>query len=275
MPASACTAVCVLALPVAAAAALAQPAPAAADDVVVFAAASLKNALDDAVATYRDETGKTVLVSYAGTSTLAKQIEQPAPADIFFSADMDWMDYVEERGLIRPDHPAHACSATASSWSRPRPPTRRSTSPRAWTSPACSATTGCLAMANTDAVPAGKYGKAALQTLGAWDGVAGRIVEADNVRTALAFVARGEAPLGIVYATDAAAEPAVKVIGAFPDDSHPPIRYPVAITAASTNPDARAFFDFLLSDAARPAFEAAGLHRHRCRLLSADRCSNR
>ena len=117
---------------------------------------------------------------------------------------------------------------------------------------------GHLAMANVDSVPAGKYGKAALESLGVWDSVAGQVVQSENVRLALAFVARGEAPAGIVYATDAAAEPAVKVIGTFPADSHPPILYPVAMTAGSTNPDAKAFFDFLQSDAAVPAYRKQG-----------------
>ena len=117
---------------------------------------------------------------------------------------------------------------------------------------------GKLAMANVDSVPAGKYGKASLEHLGVWDEVADKVVQADNVRAALAFVASGEAPLGIVYATDAAAEPAVKIVGTFPDDSHPPILYPVALTASSENPDAVAFLDFLKSDDARGAFEKQG-----------------
>jgi len=107
-------------------------------------------------------------------------------------------------------------------------------------------------------VPAGKYGKAALEHLGAWDGVSDKVVQADNVRAALAFVANGEAPLGIVYATDAAAEPKVKIVATFPDDSHPPILYPVALTASSENADAAAFLDFLKSDEAKPAFEKQG-----------------
>ncbi len=233
------------------------PATARAADVIVFAAASLKNALDDVTTRYLNQTGKSVTVSYAATSTLAHQIEQGAPADIFFSADEAWMDYLAERHLIQPD-------------------TRRTllgnqivlVVPKA--SPATVAiapgmdlagllgSDGHLAMANTDAVPAGKYGKAALQSLGVWDSVASHVVQADNVRAALAFVARGEAAAGIVYATDAVAEPGVRVVGAFPDHSHPPIRYPLALTAASTNPDARAFFDFMQSDAARPAYVKQG-----------------
>jgi molybdate transport system substrate-binding protein len=113
-------------------------------------------------------------------------------------------------------------------------------------------------MANVDSVPAGKYGKASLETLGLWEGVKDRIVQADNVRAALAFVAKGGAPLGIVYATDANAEKSVKVIGTFPEDSHPPILYPVALTAASKNPDAKVFLDYLTSEKAKPSFEAQG-----------------
>src|SRR6185295_1346155 len=117
---------------------------------------------------------------------------------------------------------------------------------------------GKLAMANVDAVPAGKYGKASLETLGIWPSVSARVVQADTVRAALAFVTRGEAPLGIVYTTDANAEPNVKVIGTFPAGSHPPILYPVALLAASKNPDAKAFYDFLKSDAAKPAYVKQG-----------------
>ncbi len=113
-------------------------------------------------------------------------------------------------------------------------------------------------MANVDSVPAGKYGKAALEKLGVWDKISAQVVQSDNVRAALAFVAKGEAPAGVVYQTDANAEPGVKVIGTFPADSHPPIVYPVALLSASTNPDAKAFLDYLESDAAKPAFVKQG-----------------
>ena len=226
-------------------------------EVVVFAAASLKSALDEAVASYHAATGKTAIVSYAASSALAKQIEQAAPADIFFSADLAWMDYLAERNLIVPDTrktflgnelvlvaPADSAATVA-------------LGPGLDLTPLLGAD-GRLAMANVDAVPAGKYGKAALAKLGGWNKVADRIVQADNVRAALAFVASGEAPFGIVYATDAGAEPAVKVIATFPADSHPPIVYPVALTAGSTNADARAFLDYLASDGARFAFVKHG-----------------
>ena len=245
------------------AAAIAAPAligaalPALAADPVVFAAASLKNALDDVAAAYKEKTGKAVAISYGGTPTLTKQIEQGAPADIFFSADTTWMDYAVEHKLVQPQ-------------------TRRTLlgNEIVLVAPKDSAATikiatgfdlagllgpgGHLAMADVQSVPAGKYSKAALDKLGVWDSVAASVVQSENVRLALAFVARGEAPAGIVYATDAAAEPAVKVIGVFPADSHPAILYPVAMTASSTNPDAKAFFDFLQSDAAAPAYRKQG-----------------
>jgi molybdate transport system substrate-binding protein len=233
------------------------PATARAADVIVFAAASLKNALDDVTTRYLNQTGKTVTVSYAGSSTLARQIVEGAPADVFFSADEAWMDYLAERNLIRPDSRRTLLgnrivlvvpkSSPATIAIGPGMALARLLGPD-----------GYLAMANTDAVPAGKYGKAALQSLGVWDSVASKVVQADNVRAALAFVARGEAAAGIVYATDAAAEPGVRVVGPFPDDSHPPIRYPLALIATSTNPYARAFLDFMQSAAARPAYEKQG-----------------
>jgi molybdate transport system substrate-binding protein len=234
----------------------ATPCSAFASDPVVFAAASLKNALDDVAALYGAKTGKNVTVNYAGSSTLAKQIEQGAPADIFFSANIDWMDYLEERALIDRDSrvtllgntivlvaPADSDAAIEISPDMPLAELLGD---------------GRLAMANVNSVPAGLYGKSALERLGVWDTVAEKIVQADNVRAALAFVANGEAPLGIVYATDAAAEPAVKVLGTFPADSHPPILYPVALTVSSKSPSAADFLHFLKSTAAVPAFTAQG-----------------
>ena len=236
---------------------LAIAAPALAADPVVFAAASLKNALDEVAAAYRQETGKTVAISYAGTSALAKQIEQGAPADIFFSADMAWMDYAVDHKLVQPEtrrtlarqrnRSGRAQGFDGDDRNRRRHGPGRAARPD-----------GHLAMADVASVPAGKYGKASLQSLGVWDSVAAKVVQSENVRLALAFVARGEAPAGIVYATDAAADPAVKILGAFPADSHPPILYPVAMTARASDADARAFFDFLQSDAAVPAYRKQG-----------------
>jgi len=232
-------------------------APALADDVVVFAAASLKNALDGIASSYRDTTGKRVIVSYEASPALAKQIEQTAPADIFFSADLAWMDYLAERELIAPDS-RRSLLGNALVLIAPKDSAATVAIAPGFDLGALIGADGRLAMANVESVPAGKYGKTALQSLGAWDAVAGRIVQTDNVRGALAFVARGEVPAGVVYATDAVAEPAVKVVGTFPAGSHPPIVYPVALTASSTSPDARSFLDYLGSDAARQAFESQG-----------------
>ncbi len=245
------------------AAAIAAPAffaaaqPAFAADPIVFAAASLKNALDDVAAAYTAKTGKSVAISYAGTATLARQIEQGAPADIFFSADMAWMDYAASHKLIRPET-RHTLLGNEIVLVVPKSSTATIKIAPGMDLAGLLGPDGRLAMANVAAVPAGRYGKAALESLGVWNSVAGKVVQSENVRLALAFVARGEAPAGIVYATDAAAEPAVKVIGTFPADSHKPILYPVAMTTSSTNPDARAFFDFLRSEAAFPAYRKQG-----------------
>lgn len=233
------------------------PLQAFADDTVVFAAASLKNALDDAAARYHETTGRTVLISYAATSTLAKQIEQAAPADIFFSADVAWMDYLAERGLIQTDT-RQTLLGNSIVLIAPRDSDASATIAPGFDLAGLLGEDGRLATANVDSVPAGKYAKAALETLGVWDAVADRTVQADNVRAALAFVARGETPLGIVYATDAAVESGVRVVDSFSDDSHPAILYQVALTATSTNPGAKSFLQFLLSPAARPAFEKQG-----------------
>ncbi len=231
--------------------------PAFAADPIVFAAASLKNALDDVAAAYKAKTGKTVAISYAGTATLVRQIEQGAPADIFFSADMAWMDYAVDHKLVKPET-RRTLLGNQIVLVAPKDSTATIDIAPGMDLAGLLGADGHLAMANVDAVPAGKYGKAALESLGVWNSVSAQVVQSENVRLALAFVARGEAPAGIVYATDAAAEPAVKVIGVFPADSHPPILYPVAMTASSTDPDARAFFDFIQSDAAAPAYRKQG-----------------
>jgi len=229
----------------------------AADSVVVFAAASLKNALDDVVAGYQTATGKTVTVSCGGSSALAKQIEAAAPADIFISADLAWMKDVHDKSLtvVATEKPLLGNEIVLVA---PKDSTTAIAIAPGFDLASALGPDGHLAMANVDSVPAGKYGKAALTKLGVWDSVSGKVVQADDVRAALAFVARGEAPLGVVYATDAAAEPKVKVVATFPADSHPPIVYPVALLAASTNPDARDFLTYLESDAAKPAFIKQG-----------------
>jgi molybdate transport system substrate-binding protein len=225
-------------------------------DITVFAAASLKNALDDAAKVYQAKTGDKVVISYAASPALAKQIEAGAPADIFFSADLDWMDYLANKNLI---NTASRQTLLGNSLVLVAPKDSTVSLPIEKSFPLLEALgpDGKLAMASVDSVPAGKYGKAALTYLGVWDSVSPRVVQAENVRAALVFVARGEAPLGIVYGTDAKSEPAVKLVGVFPEQSHPKIQYPVALLA-SAKPEAGKFLDFLVSPEARPAFEAQG-----------------
>jgi molybdate transport system substrate-binding protein len=225
--------------------------------MVVFAAASLKNALDEIAAAWTKESGKTApKISYGASSALAKQMEQGAPADLFISADIDWMDYVEKKDLIKKDTRVNLLGNKIVLIAPKDSKIALDIKPGFDLAKALGG--GKLAMANVDSVPAGKYGKAALEKLGAWNGVKDNIAQAENVRAALLLVARGEAPLGIVYSTDAAAEPNVKIVGAFPADSHPPIIYPAAETKEAKSADAKAFLDYLKSSKARPAFEKQG-----------------
>lgn len=238
-----------------AAAAFLAPAAMAAD-VTVFAAASLKNALDDVSAAWAAEAGKEATISYAGSSALAKQIEEGAPADVFVSADVPWMVYLAERDLVKP---ATVVELLANRIVLVAPAgSDASIDIEPGFDLAGALGDGRLAMAQVDSVPAGKYGKAALTSLGVWDEVEGLVAQADNVRAALALVATGEAPFGIVYQTDANAEPAVKVVGAFPEDSHPPIVYPAAVTAEAASADAGPFLEFLQTEAAAELFEKQG-----------------
>lgn len=226
------------------------------DKIIVFAAASLKGPLDDAAAAFKAEKGGDIAISYAGSSALAKQIEGGAPADLFISADLDWMDHVEKAKLVK--------DGTRSNWLG---------NTLVLVGPADSAATlkiakdfdlagavgdSKLAMADVKAVPAGKYGKASLESLGVWSAVEGKVAQAENVRAALALVASGEAPFGIVYQTDATAEPKVKVIDTFPEDSHRPIIYPIAQLTSSAAPLAGDFLTYLKSPAATAIFEKAG-----------------
>lgn len=225
--------------------------------MVVFAAASLKNALDEIAATWARDTGKPApRISYAASSALARQMEQGAPADLFISADLDWMDYAAGKNLIKADTRFNLLGNKIVLIA----PTDSRTTTLALTGGdlARALAGGKLSMGNVDTVPAGKYGKAALEKLGAWNSVKDSIAQAENVRAALLLVARGEAPLGIVYSTDAAAEPGVKIVATFPENSHPPITYPAALTKESKNADARAFLDFLCSAKARAVFEKQG-----------------
>lgn len=225
--------------------------------LVVFAAASLKNALDEIATAWAKETGKPLpRISYAASSALARQIEQAAPADLFISADLDWMDHVAGKNLIKPETRVNLLGNKIVLIA-PKD-SKAAVELRSGVDLARVLGSGKLAMANVDAVPAGKYGKAALEKLGAWEGVKGNVAQAENVRAALLLVARGEAPLGIVYATDAAAEPNVRILSAFPEDSHPPIVYPAAEIKDSRSADTKAFLDHLKSSKARPAFEKQG-----------------
>jgi molybdate transport system substrate-binding protein len=228
-------------------------------DVLVFGAASLKNALDEANALYLRQTNRKVVVSYGASSALARQIERGAPADVFISADLDWMDYAARRNLIKP---ATRSNFLGNTLVLVAPADSKVTLTIARNFPLAQALGGGrLAMADPASVPAGKYGKAALEALGVWSSVADKIAPAPDVRATLVLVARGETPLGIVYQTDAGAEKAVKTVGTFPADTHPPIVYPIALTASSSHPDALAYVTFLKSDALKPIFEKQGFVR--------------
>ncbi len=222
-------------------------------DLTAFAAASLKTALDRIEDRWEKETGLDLTVSLAGSSILARQIEFGAHADVFISANPDWMDALESKGFIRPDTRrdllGNALVLVASGSDVPS---------IALADLPESLGDGRLAMALVDAVPAGVYGKAALTNLGLWNTVGPRVVQTDNVRTALALVATGEAPFGIVYATDARAEKGVSVVATFPAESHRPIVYPAAVTAEAVSPYASSFLDWLADPAARAIFEAEG-----------------
>lgn len=237
------------------AALVASPA-ATAGEVTVFAAASLKNALDDISAAWEAETGHDVVPVFAGSSALAKQIQAGAPADIFISANSDWMDVLQSDGLLsaesRVDLLGNRLVLIAGDPDAP---------PVDVSSPGDLATRlegGWLAMALVDAVPAGIYGKAALTNLGHWDNIAPMVAQTQNVRAALALVATGEARMGIVYATDAATEGGVATVATFPPDTHPPIRYPAALIGESGNPLGREFLDHLQGEAAVAVFKAHG-----------------
>ena len=231
------------------------PAQAAEARTLVLAAASLTDALSIIVRNYEAETGRKVVVSFAGSSVLARQIEAGSPADIFISADQAWMDELAKRNLVRPESRSDLL-----------------TNRLVLIAPASSATTlriapdfallqaldgGRLAVADPEAVPAGRYARAALTSLGVWPSVKDHLAQAQNVRVALAYVARGEAPFGVVYETDAISEKRVRVVDAFPASSHPPIVYPVALTDRAGR-DAGAFLVYLKSEKARAVFARLG-----------------
>jgi molybdate transport system substrate-binding protein len=229
----------------------------AADNTLVLAAASMKDSLEEVAKLYERDTGRKVALSFAASSALAKQIEQQAPADIFISADLDWMDYLAKRDLIKPESRSNlvgnklvliAPKAVASPITIEKgnfPVLQRLGNSR-------------LATGEPNSVPVGKYAKAALTHLGVWGEVEPKLVRAESVRSAMAFVSRGEALLGIVYETDAKVDKGVEIIGTFPADSHPAIIYPIARTTTSKAPDAQAFLDFVKSSAAFDVFRKYG-----------------
>jgi molybdate transport system substrate-binding protein len=228
---------------------------AAAGAVTVYAAASLTEALQEIADRYAKVTGVAVKLSFAASSSLARQIEAGSRAEVFFPADQQWMDYLEQRNLLqagsRHDVVGNRLVLIAPADSRlalrigPKFPLRAALG------------TERLATGDPDVVPVGRYARAALLSLGVWDDVADRLVRAENVRSALTFVARAEVPLGIVYATDARVDPKVRVVDVFPASSHPPITYPIALTREAS-PPAAAFVGYLRGQEGRAVFEKFG-----------------
>ncbi len=233
----------------------ASSAASAAEPVLVFDAASLTDVVDDLGRAFTARAQVSVKSSPAASSVLAKQIEAGAAADVFFSADLEWMNYLEQRKLLQPgsrhDVVFNRLVLIAPAGSK----VALKIAPGFDLVHALG--DGKLATGDPDSVPVGKYAHVALEKLGVWTAVSDRIVRAENVRAALAFVARGEAPLGIVYRTDALAEKRVRIVDEFPQGSHPPIIYPIALTARA-RPEARQFLDFVLSDAAKAVFRQYG-----------------
>lgn len=225
--------------------------------LTVFAAASLKESLDAAAAAYERQTGTPVRASYAASSALARQIEQGAPADLFFSADLDWMDYLQQRQLLvdasRHNVLGNTLVLIAPQDSQAKPVTLK---PGVDLRPLLG--DGRLALALTASVPAGKYARAAFEQFGVWEQLQPRVAEGENVRAALMLVARGEAPLGVVYGSDAQAEPKVRVLATFPAGSHAPIVYPVAVVKATRHPGAAAFAQWLRGKQAAAIFRRYG-----------------
>lgn len=230
--------------------------PALAEDVVVFAAASLKNALDAVAADFQAATGNTVTISYAGSNALAKQIIEGAPADIFLSAAVNWMDEVEKAGLVVPDTREDLLGNTLVLIAHGKDAKPVEIGPNF----DLTALLGDekLSMALVDSVPAGQYGKESLEELGVWSAVEGSVAQSENVRAALSLVSLGEAPYGIVYASDAVADDNVTVVGTFPADSHKPIVYPAALLTGAADAADKAFFKALSADAADAKFSEQG-----------------
>jgi molybdate transport system substrate-binding protein len=223
--------------------------------LLVFAAASLTNVLDEIGAAYMQQTRQPVKFSYAASSALARQLEAGASADVFFSADLEWMDYVQARSLIDRSSRRNVLGNRLALVAPADSKIELEIAPGFKLAEALG--NRRLATGDPESVPVGRYARSALTSLGVWNDVADKLVRADNVRSALAFITRGETPLGIVYETDAKVEKRVRVVDFFPADSHPPIVYPVAVTAKA-RPAARQFVDFLQSAAARESFEKYG-----------------
>jgi molybdate transport system substrate-binding protein len=223
--------------------------------VVVYAAASLTDAVTEIGNAFTKETGIPVQTSFAASSALAKQIEAGAPAEVFFPADQEWMDYLEKKRLLkagsRHDVVGNKLVLIA--------PAASNANVKITTGPSLLAAIGNarIATGDPDSVPVGKYAKAALTKLGAWDGVQARMVRAENVRSALAFVARGEAPFGIVYLTDAQIDKKVKVLDTFPATTHAPITYPIALTTKA-DADTERFLKYVSGKSAAATFERFG-----------------
>ena len=223
--------------------------------ITVLAAASLTNVLQEVGKRYESENGKKVSFSFAASMILAKQIEASAGADLFISADSESMDYLEGKNLIAKASRTNLLRNQLVLVAPADSKIRLTIAPRFKLAEALQG--GRLALATVDSVPAGRYGKAALSTLGVWDSVKDHLAQGEDVRATLAYVARGEAPLGIVYATDARIEPRVRVVATFPDNTHEPIAYPAALTR-DANPDAARFLSYLRGPAAGGIFAAAG-----------------
>ena len=226
--------------------------------LTVFAAASLKESMDEAAAGYEAASGQPVRVSYAASSALARQIEQGAPADVFVSADLDWMDVLQAQGLVdaatRSELLGNTLVLIAPAASEAKPLALRAGLDLR---PLLGAR-GRIALGMVDSVPAGKYAKAGFESLGMWTALEPRVAGVENVRAALMLVARGEAPLGVVYGSDAKAEPRVRVLASFPAGSHPEIVYPAARVAASRHPRAAGFVEWLQQPEARAIFARHG-----------------
>jgi molybdate transport system substrate-binding protein len=223
--------------------------------VLVFAAASLANVLGELDKAFTARTGMRVTSSLAASSTLAKQIEAGAPADVYFSADLQWMDYLQQRGLLRAGSRRDLLGNSLVLIAPARSSLQVAIGPGVDLARLLGG--GRLAVADPDSVPAGIYARQALVKLGAWNGVVTRLVRAENVRAALEYVARGDAPLGIVYRTDALVEKGVRIVGVFPPDSHPPIVYPVALTRHASAASAR-YLAYITSADARPIYRKWG-----------------